>query len=186
MLYCGPNSHTMLDIDCHCEQTGLQSVFHIAGQSATPVIHGFSYKDHQTFASRTVFRRDPAVRHVTLQHAQIEIGGFHDPACTVFDDPAQWRVTGSYYSANTQAWNGAACFTGLVQLGNDIAFAGGLGARVPSGPTPHRPSGLGAADAGRLFPISRSPGSSSGRAAPGAMRWAARREPGSGGYHQDT
>lgn len=151
VVYCGPNSHTMLDVDCHCEAIGLRSVFLFTGPSPRPRIRGFSYTDHTAFAADSVFRCDAGVENVTLQNARIEVAGVFERSCKVFDDPRRWTVTGSYYSADIPSWNGAECFTGSVLLGNEVAYAGAVAMKAPSGLTHQRPSGLDRVDAGRLF-----------------------------------
>lgn len=151
IIYCGPNSHTMLDVDCHFETNRLGSSFLFTGPSLRPVIRGFSYKDHEIFAADSVFRCDTHVNRVTLHNARIEIAGFFGRSCKVFDDPSRWAVTGSYYSEDIMSWNGAECFTGAVQLGSEWELVGQVGMKAPSGLTHERPTGLTDADAGRLF-----------------------------------
>ena len=120
VLYCGDNSHTMLDVDCHCEAKGLQSVFWVTGQGTNAVIRGFSYKDHGIFAARSVFARQSPVRHVTLQHARLEMGHFFEPQCRVLDDPAGWRLTGEVYLSEPDRWNGEKSFAGVLFLGDSV------------------------------------------------------------------
>src|SRR5690348_14049577 len=54
VIYCGPNSHVMLDLDCHCEGDGLRDVFLFTGRSDSLTVRGFSYRDHCCFAARLV------------------------------------------------------------------------------------------------------------------------------------
>ncbi len=119
-LYCGPNSHTMLDVDCHCETKGLRNVFVVTGQAPSTVIRGFSYKDHGTFASDFVLSRRVPVEQVSIQHAQIEIGSFFEVGCRILDNPASWTLTGTFYSPNSQAWNADASSFGTVFLGDAV------------------------------------------------------------------
>ncbi|HJS87820.1 MAG TPA: glycosyl hydrolase family 28-related protein [Acetobacteraceae bacterium] len=128
VLYCGPNSHTMLDVDCHCESRGLRSVFLATGQSPSAVIRGFSYKDHETFASDFVFARREPLKHVSIQHAQIEIAGFFEPGCRLLDNPAGWRMTGKFYSSEARHWNADPSFTGTVFIGDSVYQLGAMGA----------------------------------------------------------
>jgi hypothetical protein len=118
-IYSGANRHTMLDIDCHCETIGLESIFSFAG-ATHPTIHGFSFKDHEIFASRAVFATAPGVATVTIQNADIQTGGAHNPAARMFDNPARWRVTGRAYAASPTLWNGQTCFSGATLLGDTI------------------------------------------------------------------
>lgn len=120
VLYCGPNSHTMLDIDCHCEGRGLRNVFLVTGQSQHAVMRGFSYKDHATFASEFVLTRQKPVERVSVQHARIEIGSFYQSGCRVLDNPASWVITGIFYSSDSQAWNADTSFTGTVFLHDSV------------------------------------------------------------------
>jgi hypothetical protein len=151
VLYCGPNSHSMLDIDCHCEAAGLRSVFLVSGASATPVIRGFSYRDHEPFAAQSVFHCDAHIVRVAVQNARIEAGWFFDRSARVFDDPRRWTVSGSYYSPDAVSWNGAGCFTGVVMLGGGFTFAGDVGGKVAAGATRQRPTGLGDDEAGQMY-----------------------------------
>lgn len=110
----------MLDIDCHCETGALQTVFQVTGQGDTAAIRGFSYKDHGVFASRSVLARQEPIRHVTLQHARIEIGHFFEPACRFLDDPARWLITGEIYLSEPDRWNGDLSFAGTLFLGDAL------------------------------------------------------------------
>ncbi len=110
----------MLDVDCHCETKGLQSVFRLAGQGNAAVIRGFSYKDHGIFAVQSVFARQSPVQRVTLQHARIEMGHFFEPGCRVLDDPADWKLTGEVYLSEPDHWNADECFAGTLFLGDSV------------------------------------------------------------------
>jgi len=120
VLYRGGNSHTMLDVDCHCEAKGLQSVFQVTGQGKDAVIRGFSYKDHGIFAARSVFARQSPVLHVTVEHARIEMGHFFEPGCRVLDDPTGWRLTGAVYLSEPSRWNAEESFAGTLFLGDSV------------------------------------------------------------------
>jgi len=122
VVHSGDNGHVMLDVDCHCETSRLQSAFLFTGPSTRPRVRGFSYKDQQTFAAQSVFRCGAGVQKVTLQHARIEIAGYFNSACRVFDDPSRWAVIGEAYSGDAAAWNGAGCFTGSLQLADGFEF----------------------------------------------------------------
>jgi hypothetical protein len=122
VVHCGPNSHTMLEVDCHCETAKLQTVFQVTGHAASAEIRGFSCKDHGVFAAASVFARQDPVRHVTMQHARIELGRFFGPACRVFDDPSSWRVTGEAYVGEPARWNGAGSFAGMLYEAGAVKF----------------------------------------------------------------
>lgn len=151
VIYCGANGHTMLDIDCHCEATGLKSIFLFDGTAVNPVIQGFSYFDHVTYAAEAVFQREPHLGKVTLHDADIRVARYFIESCKVFDNTEHWIVTGRYSSQNDSQWNGEGLFTGLLFLGKQVMFSPNMGLRVTSGDTAHRPSGLGPADEGYLF-----------------------------------
>lgn len=151
VVYCGNNSHTMLDVDCHCETKALKSVFLLTGTRQFVPVQGFSYIDHRTFASRSVFTCEPPVQHVALRDARIEIGSFAVERCRVFDDPRKWQMTGHYSSADERAWNGAGGFRGTLLQGDAVGLVGPVALTVQAGPTEQRPAGLGSGDAGRLF-----------------------------------
>jgi hypothetical protein len=125
VIYCGRNSHTMLDVDCHCETDRLKAVFRVAGQSTKVVIHGLSYKDHGIFATQSIFARDSSVKHVALQYVQIEVGHLFDQACRLLDDPAGWALTGQIFCSEPVCWNGAGRFAGMLFLANS-AFSVGM------------------------------------------------------------
>ena len=133
VIYCGPNSHSMLDVDCHCETDKLRDVFILTGQSTHLVIRGFSYRDHDCFAAESVFRCDPHITMVELQNARIEVANFWQVGCKVFGEPDRWQATGSFYTTASGHWNGNGRFTGLVTIGSDVEFSGLLPAsiRVP-------------------------------------------------------
>jgi hypothetical protein len=124
-IYCGRNSHDMLDIDCHCETGALRSVFIFAGSSPRPVIRGFSFIDHAAWASHFIFSREAPIEHVTLQHASIEIGWYPNPDCRVFEEPARWSISGTYYSSMTEQWNAGEHFKGRLFLGDSIRSENG-------------------------------------------------------------
>jgi hypothetical protein len=147
VLHSGVNGHSMLDIDCHCETTGLGSVFAFAGQSKQVTIHGFSYRDHECFAGKSVFTTDGPVDTVELQNAQIEISGFADARCTLLDPRNRWALSGSYCSASRLGWNADGMFSGLLSLGKDVEFIG----TVRLDPDQRPGATLGPADEGLLY-----------------------------------
>ena len=151
VVYCGKNSHTMLDVDCHCEASGLKAAFLFTGAETTSVIYGFSYTDHSCFASSAVFRTDKHINKIVLQDADIDIGYFPFSSCRIFDDPAKWLVTGRYGSRTDQQWNGNSCFNGEIRIGDSFAFAGDIGFKVSAGSEARRPRKLQQSDTGRLY-----------------------------------
>lgn len=124
VVYCGPNSHTMLDIDCHCETKRLHSVFQFTGDRHAAVVRGFTYKDHGIFASQAVFARLSPMQHVTLQHVRIEMGHFFESGCRVLDDPAAWWLTGEVYVSEPDRWNANNSFSGTLYAGNAVSAVG--------------------------------------------------------------
>jgi hypothetical protein len=122
MIYSGSNGHTMLDIDCHCEMQGLRNVFYFSGTQPHVVVHGFSYKDHATYAQEAVFACDAKLNRVTLENARIEIGRFAAKSPKLFDQPNRWQVSGSYYSSSGKGWNGTKVISGLISIGNQVSF----------------------------------------------------------------
>ena len=60
--YAGSNQ----DYDLHCEGANLQDIFFITGPYATPNYKSFTYSDHVTFASRSIFHADANVTGVAL------------------------------------------------------------------------------------------------------------------------
>jgi Pectate lyase superfamily protein len=149
VVYCGENSHLMLDVDCHCETDKPRDVFLFTGRSNRLAVRGFSYRDHRCFAANSVFSCDDHVAYVELQNAHIDIASFSNEGCKVFRQPDRWKVTGSFYSSDAGHWNGSGIFTGMVTVGSDVSFFGGLQAsiRVPEVPRTDPP----AAHQGALF-----------------------------------
>ena len=128
VIYCGSNSHLMLDIDCHCETVKLKDVFFFTGPASHLTVRGFSFRDHYTFPSRSVFNCDSHVAKVEIQNGVIDIASFYSIDCKLFSHPERWSVKGSYYSADNGTWNGADSFTGMVSLGGNVRFNGILNA----------------------------------------------------------
>ncbi len=120
MIYCGHNSHDMLEIDCHCETGALRSIFLFSGSLKCPIVRGFSFKDHAPFATNFIFSCDGSIEHVTLEHVKIEIGFYPSPNCRVFEHPPQWTITGSYYSSMKGQWNAGQQFKGTIYLGSSV------------------------------------------------------------------
>lgn len=125
VVFCGPNGHTMLDVDCHCETNGLRDVFVVTGRSGSTTVRGFSFKDQAPYASRAVFSRAAPIEHVTLEHARIEIGGFPEEGCRVLDDPSGWLITGTVYCASPRQWNGETRLAGTAFVGPEVRSAPG-------------------------------------------------------------
>lgn len=125
IIYCGSNSHSMLNIDCHCEGDDLRDVLHFSGAGNILHIRGFTYREHDSHANRAVFACDQHISQVHIEHAQIEVAGYHwHQTCRVFIDPTVWRITGTYYSAVDESWNGNNSLTGTLFLGEKVALVG--------------------------------------------------------------
>ncbi len=120
VIYCGPRSHTMLEIDCHCETGDLQAVFRITGHVSSATLYGFSFKDHAVFSTSAVFERQEPVENVVIQHVRIELGHFFHSNCRVLDDPSAWRVIGEVYLSEPDHWNGTENFAGTLFLGQTV------------------------------------------------------------------
>ncbi len=151
VIYCGNNPHLMLDIDCHCETGRLQSVFLFTGPRSHTRLQGFSYVEHHNWAARAVLSCASHMELIDLRDARIEIGGFANPACALFDDPSKWLFTGLYSAPDGTGWNGAGRFKGILMRGNELDLTGQVGLTVQSGPSRNRPSDLDRTEAGRLF-----------------------------------
>ena len=149
VVHCGSNSHTMLDVDCHCEAQGLRDVFRFEG-AAHLVIRGFSYRDHDCFAGRAVLTASSQVQTIQIEAARLDVAQYRMADCRLFDGPDRWSVTGTYYGDRAH-WNGQAAFRGVVMTGADVALQGVAGARALSGTTKERPRALTAAGIGTLY-----------------------------------
>jgi hypothetical protein len=151
IIYCGSNSHTMLDIDCHCETEGLEDIFLFSSAWNMLRIRGFSYRDHTSFAQHAVFACDPHISQVDIEHAQIDVAGYQYQTCRFFANPAHWKVSGTYYSSDVTPWNGNGAFTGSLLQGGKLALVGSVDLKASAGPTSDRPGGLVNSDEGLLF-----------------------------------
>jgi hypothetical protein len=129
----------------------LKSVFLFTGMRTEPTIQGFSYKDHSSYASQSIFRADPHMKKITLRDVNIDIAYYPNSACRVFDDPSKWSVTGRYSSRTDHEWNGAGSFTGELQIGSDVKFAGNVDLKIAAGAALNRPIMLAEIDTGRLY-----------------------------------
>ena len=119
-VYAASNGNTILDIDCHCETTRLAHAVMFTGTNLNPILRGFSFRDHRAFCGQSVFAAGDNINVVNLQHADIEIAGFQNPACQLFDDYRRFKATGDIYLSSDAHWNPASAFKGRLQLGDEI------------------------------------------------------------------
>lgn len=120
VIYCGQNSHILLDIDCHCETGLVGDVFLITGNSDHLTIRGLTYRDHSCFASHSVLTCAEHIKQVEVQDANLSIVLFVNSECRLLSVPELWRISGTYYSASPSSWNGDGVFTGVVKIGSDV------------------------------------------------------------------
>ncbi|MCB8878767.1 hypothetical protein ACELLULO517_00865 [Acidisoma cellulosilytica] len=125
VIFSGPNGHTMLRVDCHCETIGLKNVFCFSAFSPKITIRGFSYIEHGCFAEEFVFFGDSNVKEIEIQNANLEIAMYRSNACRVFSAGAVWVVSGYYYSSDPVTWNGNGIFRGTVSLGSSVKYIEG-------------------------------------------------------------
>ncbi len=142
ILQVGNNSHTMLEVDCHCETVGLQDVFKVVGQRNKVLIRGLSYRDHHCNASSAVFSLDPAIELARIEDANFSVGSYSYPSCRVFGDPQRWEASGYYASSKADGWNGEGAFSGYVSLAGELRQLGQCGTKSDAGPASRRPSGV--------------------------------------------
>jgi hypothetical protein len=128
VIYCGPNSHSLLDVDCHCETERLRSVFQVTGTTDEVTIRGLSFKEHGAFARNSVFERCAPVMRVNVQNVRIEISHFFGASCRVLDVPESWKMNGTIYINEPDQWNGDSVFAGIVYA-KDRAYTVGLSSR---------------------------------------------------------
>jgi len=101
-----------LNMDLHCENTTLTSIFKITGAS-TPTLYSFRYRDHQPFQSGPIFKRDAGVTSVTLNDAELHVGTLSGTSPSWFDTPASFSVNGYVYSRDN-TWTTPGSFSGVV------------------------------------------------------------------------
>ena len=106
VLYSRSNtdSNNMLSIDMHFETTSLTDDFLLTGPNAAPLLYGFEYRDHQSFASNSVFKADTGVTTPAMRGARIDVGGLQ-AGSRMFDVPSAWAVTGVVSVPSTGMWN---------------------------------------------------------------------------------
>ena len=150
ILRCGLNSHTLLDIDCHCETFGLRDVFCISSEHRSVVIEGLSFNEHSSFASRSLFSSDPNIHRVLLTDAKVRVASYRISSCRVFDNPVVWEFDGSYRSAARETWNQPNRFVGTLSLAGSSKQLGNVGMKADTGGALERMS-LTNIDEGHLF-----------------------------------
>jgi hypothetical protein len=132
-LHCGTNSHTMLEIDCHCETQSLRNVFTISSVQREATIHGFSYRDHQPFVAESIMACDQNVSMVHINNGRFDIGKFRNHNALMFGESSKWRMSGIVSAASATGWNGQDIFTGIGFFGSLVEQFGVLQTQVPVG-----------------------------------------------------
>lgn len=116
-LIAGTPAQSFLDIDCHCETTGLQYAFTMTAAPGATYSHieSFTFEDHACYAATSILSIDQAssLTTVELRNARLRIvqGGGVTPA--LFDIPSRWVVRAAYAAlgpssmwAVPQVWSG--------------------------------------------------------------------------------
>lgn len=102
---------TYLDIDCHCETTGLQYAFLMTGVSGKTSgnIGGFSFKDHLCYASSSIFALDPlsSLTSFSLRSVDLMVCKASSVNPTLFDVPSKWSCLAKYGLFDTNMFNAA-------------------------------------------------------------------------------
>lgn len=118
ILYSGAGStFEDVDINAHFETGSLKDAFLITGPEKTPYFRGFAYKDHDSFASRAIFRQDAAIAGVTISDADIVVANFPNGTPVVFDGAgttASWTVDGRVQIPSERNWHDFAGWSGCV------------------------------------------------------------------------
>lgn len=118
ILYSGAGStFEDVDINAHFETGSLKDAFLITGPEKTPYFRGFAYKDHDSFASRAVFRQDTGIAGVTISDADIVVANFPNGTPVVFDGAgttASWTVDGRVQIPSERDWHDFAGWSGCV------------------------------------------------------------------------
>ena len=149
IVWSGPNGHNMLHIDCHMERK-LRNCFLFQAPRGTFALDSLTFIEHQAYASNALFKLDHNITYVEMRNALINVTGYLNSGCRVFDNPEHWMVQGRYHSVTNEQWNEPGHgFRGLVSTAANMCYNGIT--RVPSGGTAQRPSGLGVTDEGLLY-----------------------------------
>ena len=110
-----------LDIECHCEGTGLQKAVVVTAAASETTIYffGLSFSDIDCHATVSVLGIDPAASGLTT--ADVRAGRFRVAGGTplLFDTPSKWRVQAEAAWLMSGRWQVPQSWTGpLVALDN--------------------------------------------------------------------
>lgn len=87
-----PSVSRDLDVDMHCETTGLDTIFTFTGD-ATQTIEGLRYRDYDCFAASEVFKHGSGVTGVTINDLHLAINGFTGgPSNKLFSDTTKFAL----------------------------------------------------------------------------------------------
>ena len=111
-------TNTNLNFDAHFEATGLTHVFVLSGESH-PVLYGLRFREHDTFATQSIFALSPTVQSAKLENVEVDIGRFYGTTKALwFDDPQKYEVSGRVTAMSSQGWNPAnSGFSGITCFG---------------------------------------------------------------------
>lgn len=102
----GGPTHSFLDIDCRCQNAGLEHAVVFTGPAAQPFVNGFSFEDSACQAQNSVFARDVTVGTVDLRNADIRVSPGIGVTPSLFDTPSQWFVRAKHAFIPSTMWSG--------------------------------------------------------------------------------
>jgi hypothetical protein len=110
-----------LNFDAHFEAQRLTHVFLLAGKRNYR-LYGLVYREHDFFATRSMFGLDTGVRSASLENVDINIGRIHGDG-TWFDDPRRYTVSGRVAGVYHDGWvTPGGGFSGLACFGATCTF----------------------------------------------------------------
>jgi|GEM_PF-3060151 len=97
MSFANGVGNDFLNMDLHCENTTLTSIFRITGASA-PVLNSFRYRDHNPFQSGPLFSLASGVSTLKINDAELHVGTLGGTSPSWWDNAANYTVNGYVYS----------------------------------------------------------------------------------------
>jgi len=98
--------------DLHMETNPAYN-FMLTGANATPILPGFTYRDHYNQVNTAIFGLDAGVTSATINDLNLQVSTFLRTP-TVFDTPANYTVNGMVSLPSATTWALPAAFTGTL------------------------------------------------------------------------
>jgi len=121
--------HEELDLDIHCETTGLQTCVSFLRYGSNITIRGFKFWDHAPQANAQIFLDDGTAGGLTILNAEIRIARYQfTPSNGMFNPQAKFNVTGKIFSGQGAPFNNPSFFAGTLEVDDSNLPAYGFGA----------------------------------------------------------